>query len=117
LEQALDIICKSAKAYFERDKDGVYHISAEPMIRETSRPAPGAVAGAPALAEAPAPAPPLELVNEKISLSFIGPDEVVRLLTSSHSRRPLTDAAHARSLDDLDVYPGLIDPTTGSWYL
>lgn len=128
IEKAIEIVCRAADVAYSRDRDGIFHISEKPapppMAGPGSRTAPTPAAplpAAPPVAAPPtapaAPEEPRDIVVEKIALAFINPSDCVRLLTSSFTRKPLKEAAQARSLDDLDVYPGLIDPATGQWYL
>ncbi|MBM3458428.1 MAG: hypothetical protein FJX77_07850, partial [Armatimonadetes bacterium] len=106
LDQAIVLVCEAAGVYFEK-KGGVYWISA-------TAPAPKVV-DAP-MAAVPSAPPPPELVRDKIILNNMHPDDCLWMLLTSHSKKRFSDVPNARSLDELEVYPGLVDPTTSNWY-
>jgi hypothetical protein len=110
IEKALELVCKTAEAHYQRDKDGIYIISAKPFVN-------GDPLAMPLVPMAPAPAPvemepPAEVLTEKVSLEFMDPNDLVRFLTSSHTKKGENSP---KSLDD--IMPGLVDPATNQWYL
>lgn len=110
IEKALELVCKTSEAHYQKDKDGIYIISSKPFTNGD----PLAMPVAP-MPPAPAPVeaePPAEVLTEKVSLEFMDPNDLVRFLTSSHSKKGLTET---KSLDD--IMPGLVDPATNQWYL
>lgn len=115
IDQALEKVCRAAQVFYERDKDGVYFISGQPLkLADAAR----SGAAAPALPEPETTRPaPVETIIQKLTLGYLDPNECIRMLTSSHTKRPLADAYKARDLDDLEVMPGLVDPATGQWYM
>lgn len=113
VEKALEVVCNQAGVHYEKDKDGIYVISpkgAEPRAANGS----GGGNNPGAFVERPVP---VELTTSKISLQFMDPNECLRMLLSSSTRKPLSEAGHARDLDEFDVMPGVFDPATGNWVL
>lgn len=114
LDKAIEMVCKSAGVYYKKDKDGVYLISGKPLEMPVVTPAPAAPAvQGPGVVEVE----PEEIDTVKISLQYMNPNEAIRFLSTSHSKKPLKDIQPGKSLDDYEIYPGLIDPSTGNWYL
>jgi type II/III secretion system protein len=110
IEEAIAKVCRAADVYYEKDRDGVYFITAQ-------RPQKPAVAPPGPDVRPMGPIVPEERVTDKVSLAYMDPNECVRFLTTSHARKPLSDAGKVKSLDELDILPGLVDPATGNWYL
>jgi hypothetical protein len=116
LEKALEIVCRAVDVHFTRDADGIYHISGRPFAPAAGAPAapqPVRPVAPPGLPSLPA-AEPVEYEWVKVPLRFLDPSQAVQMLGSSHFSKPRDQV---RSLDDLEIQPGLIDPATGNWYL
>jgi general secretion pathway protein D len=128
IETALATVCKSADVYFQRDKDGIYHVSARSFTAPDNTPGksprPPAGPGAP-FPQGPGPVEtaaqdkpaPEEMVTDKIVLGFLDPGQAVQMLFSSHMGKRGSGDFRVNSIDDLDIYPGVVDPTTGNWYM
>jgi type II secretory pathway component GspD/PulD (secretin) len=111
IEQALELVCRTVDAHLIK-KDGVFYVSSKPPA-----PKPGPNID---MTQNPVDPPvPVEKVIEKIPLAYIDPGQLERMLLNSHlgPGKSLKDASTARSMDDLDIYPGLIEPTSGNWYM
>ncbi len=111
LEDALKQLCRSIDIHFWKDEDGVYVLSATPQKPAQPMPA------RPMQGEQPqAVEPPAERVTTKIAVQYADIESLLQMLLNSHTRRSADEIRAARHYDDLDVTPGIIDPTTGSWY-
>jgi hypothetical protein len=115
IEKAMELVCKAAEVFCKKDKDGIYYISAKPLDMPATAPPPAPPT--PPGPEAVMPPAQDEVEIVKVVLEYMDPNECVRFLTTSHSKKPLRDVQPGRSLDDYEIYPGLIDPSTGNWYL
>jgi general secretion pathway protein D len=115
LEDALKQLCRSINVYCRKDEEGIFVISDTPL-----KAAPQEVVPPAGGAEAPAPAPPAEppanIETQKISLRFADGQELLKLLLNSSTKLSHEEMLRAKHYDDLDFFPGVVDPATGSWY-
>jgi hypothetical protein len=60
--------------------------------------------------------PAAAAVTEEIPLRYLSVVQAEQALLGFTARSPLP-ARQARNLDELDIFPGFVDPVTGNWYL
>lgn len=114
MDKAMEMVCKAAGVYYKRDKEGVYWISAKPFEMPTLSP-PAVPAPGPGVDEVEEE--PADVVPVKIVLDYMDPNECIRFLSTSHTKKSPKDMKPGGTLDDYEIYPGLIDPATGNWYM
>lgn len=113
VEEAIRRICTAAQCYYRKDEDGVYEISLEPPKPKGSAHAPAEGMTA-TTAEALLPR---NEVFEKIFLQYTDPRAMLQILMSNSfavGQKPRPGSS-VEELKELDIIPGIVDPTTGRY--
>src|SRR4051812_11736022 len=86
IEEAFKYVCAQANAYFERDKQGVFFTPAQPLKSQEPAPRPAGDIPPVDLREDVRPVPS-EVTIQKINLQYMDPNECIRFLMTSSTKR------------------------------